>query len=261
MIVYCLGPAGTSSYDAALELFPKESLHLFKNFDALFNALKKNSATGFVPIENSLHGSIDEVLDLLIEFEMKIWKTFDVSIHYALGALDKKKISKVASHPQALAHCRKFLRKNYPNVEYFPVNSTAFAVEMALKDESTAAIGRLNTLKKLKLPVLFNEIQGKGNTTRFAVVSKKDPYPKSKKTQMSIALHPTDDHPGLLHKLLTPFKVYDVNLTRIESRPSGGKFGEYIFFVDFIGTQKEPRTKKVFEELKRLADIQIVGEW
>ena len=78
---------------------------------------------------------------------------------------------------------------------------------------------------------------------------------------MSIALHPTDDHPGLLHKLLTPFKVYDVNLTRIESRPSGGKFGEYIFFVDFIGTQKEPRTKKVFEELKRLADIQIVGEW
>jgi len=80
MIVYCLGPAGTSSYDAALELFPKESLHLFKNFDALFNALTKNSATGFVPIENSLHGSIDEVLDLLIEFEMKIWKTFDVSI-------------------------------------------------------------------------------------------------------------------------------------------------------------------------------------
>jgi prephenate dehydratase len=260
-VLWCLGPAGTSSYDGALELFPKATIKLSANFDALFEMLRRTNGVGFVPIENSLHGSIDEVLDLLIATGVKIWRTYDVAIHYAFGAVDPKKISQVASHPQALAHCRQFLRKHYPLIEYFPVNSTAYAIELALKHSTIGAIGRVTTMRQRGLPVLHTEIQGKGNTTRFAIVATKNPFPNIKPRRMSIVLRPTGDRPGLLHDLLTPFKVYDVNLTRIESRPAGTRLGEYVFFVDLEGNASDARTKKVFEELRRFAEITVLGEW
>jgi prephenate dehydratase len=80
---------------------------------------------------------------------------------------------------------------------------------------------------------------------------------------MSIAIHPLPDKdkPGLLHQLLTPFKVYDVNLTRIENRPTGKKLGDYNFFVDFVGNPDDARTKKVLSELQELADIRVLGAW
>lgn len=263
MIIHTLGPAGTSSYDAALEFFPKSSIKLAANFDALFQMLEAGNNIGFVPIENSLHGSVDEVIDLLVASDVKIWKTFDVAIHYAFGALDRRKVTKIASHPQAIAHCRPYLKKHYPHVEYFPVSSTAFAIELGLKDRTIGVIARQATMRARRLPVIRSEIQRKGNTTRFAVISARDPFPTSKRTHMSIALHPlsAEDRPGLLHQLLTPFKVYDVNMTRIENRPTGKKLGDYNFFIDFLGHPNDARTKKVLAELTQFAEINILGEW
>lgn len=263
MIIHTLGPAGTSSYDAALELFPKSSIKLAANFDALFGELEASRKIGFVPVENSLHGSVDEVIDLLVASDLKIWKTFDVSIHYAFGALDLKKVTKIASHPQAIAQCRSYLKKHYPNAEHFPVSSTAFAIELGLKDTTIGVIAREATMRARRLPVIAPEIQRKGNATRFAIVAAKDPFPKDMRTHMSIALHPlpTEDRPGLLHQLLTPFKIYDINLTRIENRPTGKRLGDYIFFLDFIGNPKDMRMKKALQELASLATVQILGEW
>lgn len=262
MIIHTLGPAGTSSHDAAIELFPDTEIILAPNFDALFDTLQKTGDKGFVPIENSLHGSVDEVLDLLIATDVKMWRTYDVSIHYAFGAMDPKKVTKIASHSQALAHCREYLHDAYPDTERFPVSSTAFAIELGLKDEAIGVIARESTMRKLGLPVIKKDVHRAGNTTRFAVVSKADPFPDRPKTQMSIVIHPPkQDRPGLLHLMLTPFKVYDVNLTRIENRPTGKKLGDYNFFIDFIGNALDARTVKVLGELKEIADIRILGEW
>lgn len=262
MTIFTLGPAGTHSHDAVVELFPDATIELAPNFDALFDALQKSSGIGFVPVENSLHGSVTEVLDLLIASDVKMWRTYDVSIHYAFGGLDEKKMTKIASHSQALAHCKEFLHKNFPDAERFPVSSTAYAVELGLKDPSIGVVARESTMIQRGLPILRKDVHRAGNTTRFAIVSKSDPFPEHKKTHMSIVIHPPkDDRPGLLHLMLTPFKVYDVNMTRIENRPTGKKLGDYNFFIDFVGSSDDARTQKVLGELRELAEIKILGEW
>lgn len=262
MNILVLGPAGTSSHDAAVEFFPEATITLASNFDSLFETLQKNDGVGFVPVENSLHGSVDEVLDLLISTDLRMWKTYDVAIHYAFGGMDEKHIAKITSHLQALAHCREYLHENYPHTERFPVSSTAYAIELALHDKTMGVIARESTMQTRGLPIIQKNVHRVGNTTRFAIIAKTDPFPASPKTHMSIVIHPPkDDRPGLLHLLLTPFKVYDVNLTRIENRPTGKRLGDYNFFVDFVGTRDDERTKKVLAELTSLAEIRILGEW
>ncbi len=262
MTIHCLGPAGTFSHEAAEKIFPSEEIVFSPNFDALFSALDDHPKDiGVVPIENSLHGSIDEILDLLYESKVRIVKTYDLAIKHSFGALDSKKIIKVASHPQALRQCRKWLKEHYPKVEHFPTSSTAAASALAANDPSVAAIASTNILASSGLKVLAEDIEGDGNTTRFAIVSVTDPYENEQRTHLTIVLNPTGDRPGLLHALLTPFKVYDVNLTRIESRPSGERFGHYVFYLDFLGSPEEGRTKKVLEELAQHADVTILGQW
>lgn len=262
MKIYTLGPAGTFSHEAAEKMFPSEQIVFAPNFDALFDMLEKHPTdVGVVPIENSLHGSIDEILDLLYESKVRIVRTEDLAIKHAFGALDPKSIQKIASHSQALRQCRKWLKAHYPDAEHLPATSTAAAAALAAKDPTVGAIASAKVLKENGLKVQSEDIEGDGNETRFAVVSVTDLYAKEKRTHMTVVLNPTGDRPGLLHALLTPFKVYDVNLTRIESRPSGQRFGHYVFYLDFLGSPEDERTKKVLEELKLLADLTILGRW
>ncbi len=262
MIIYTLGPAGTFSHEAAEQLFPGKPIRFVPNFDALFAVLQKQpNAAGVVPIENSLHGSVDEILDLLYETKVRIVRTNDLAIKHAFGALGRRRVQKIASHSQALRQCRLWLRKHYPQAEHSSMNSTAAAASFAANDPTVGAIASRKLLRKHGLRILAEDIEGKGNTTRFAIVAVKNPFPNLRPRHMSIVLRPTGDRPGLLHDLLTPFKVYDVNLTRIESRPAGTRIGEYVFFVDLEGNSSDARTKKVFEELKRFAEIMVLGEW
>ncbi len=258
-----LGPAGTFSSEAAKTLFPDATLELYPNFDMVFDALKKTNGVALVPLENSLHGSVDEVLDLIIETDTHVWRTDEISVRQAIGALDRRKVKRVASHSQALAQCRQFLRREFLTAERFPTSSTVMAIEMALKDPTIAAVGPAQIMRERGLPILQEDIQSKAsNTTRFAVVAKEDPFPERPKTQMSIVLHlKKDDRPGLLHDMLTPFKVYDVNLTRIENRPTGERLGDYLFFLDFLGNRASVRVQKILEEIGTFADIRFLGEW
>lgn len=263
MTIHTLGPAGTFSHEATSQIFPKEKIQFSPNFDRVFDELMKSPGDiGVVPVENSLHGSVDEILDLLRETDVKIWQMHEVKIKHAVGAIDPAVVTKVASHPQALRQSRQWLRKHLPDAEHLPMSSTAAAVERAKSDPTIAAIASPSLVTSSGLKLISKDVEGKDNTTRFAVVSVKDPFPGSKRTRMSIAIHPPkDDRPGLLHLLLTPFKVYDVNLTRIENRPTGVRLGDYNFFVDFIGSPDDPRTEKVLSELSALAEIRVLGEW
>lgn len=264
MTIATLGPAGTFSHEATESIFPTQPVVFFPNFDALFDALGGNETwMGVVPLENSLHGSVHEILDLLRETSVRLWRAHELRIRHAFGARNPSRVSTVASHPQALRQSRTWLRKHYPNAFLLPTTSTAAAVDTALGDENVAAIASEKLLRASGLTIVSSDIEGTENTTRFGIVAVSDPFPGSKRTRMSIALHPkkAQDQPGLLHRLLTPFKVYDINLTRIENRPTGVKLGDYNFFIDFEGAPDEARTKQVLSELQELADIRILGEW
>lgn len=262
MHLITLGPLGTFSHEAATLAFPDAQIALANNFDQLFEQLQDNPALlGFVPIENSLHGSVDEILDLLRETKARLRRTYDVAIQHSFGALEVSKIKAVASHPQALRQCRKWLKKHHPTLEHMPMRSTAAAIDHALKDSSIAAIALAKSMMNANLPVIAEDIEGADNTTRFGIVALIDPFPDLKRTQLMIMLHPHEDYPGLLHKLLTPFKIYDVNMTRIENRPVGSKLGDYFFYIDFLGRRNDPGVKKVMEELEQLAEVEVLGEW
>ncbi len=262
MNVHTLGPAGTFSHEAAEQLFPKDKILFAPNFDTLFTELEKHPTdVGVVPIENSLHGSIDEILDLLYESEVRIVRTRDLAIKHAFGALDAASIVKIASHSQALRQCRKWLKERHPHAEHLQMSSTAAAAKLAASDSSVGAIASAKVLKANGLNVLSEDIEGDGNTTRFAIVSVTDPFPETVRTHLTIVVRPTGDRPGLLHALLTPFKVYDISLSRIESRPSGERFGHYLFYLEFAGTLSDARTKQVLTELRSIADVTILGQW
>lgn len=264
MIIHTLGPAGTFSHEATEAIFPNGDIRFSPNFDHLFDELMAaQTDIGVVPIENSLHGSIVEIIDLLRESDVKVWKMHDVAIRHACGCTDESQVSTVASHPQALRQSRAWLKKNFPDALHLPTSSTAAAVEIAKKDPTIGAIASESLIASSGLKLISRDVEGESNTTRFGIVSVTDPFPTLKRTRMSIALHPRagEDKPGLLHRLLTPFKVYDVNLTRIENRPTGKKLGDYNFFVDFVGSSGDPRTQKVLTELQELADIRVLGEW
>lgn len=264
MILYTLGPSGTFSHEAAQQIFPGEDISFEPNFDAVFDTLSKHpDAVGVVPIENSLHGSVDEILDLLRESSVKIWRMHEVAIHHAFGARNPAKVTKIASHNQALRQCRKWLREHYPRAEYLPASSTAAAVKLAVSDDSVGAIGSERLMRASQLKVVDTNIEGDANTTRFAIVSVSDPFPGSTRTRMSIALHPFpyEDRPGYLSMLISPFKEHGLNMSRIENRPTGKKLGDYNFFVDFVGSPDDARTQKALEELSKLAEVQVLGVW
>ncbi len=264
MTIFTLGPTGTFSHEASLQIFPNETISFAPNFDRLFDRLMENpQAIGIVPVENSLHGSIDEILDLLRETDVKVWRMHEVRIRHAFGCLDPKKVVKIASHPQALRQSRFWLKETYPDAEHLPTSSTAAAVALATRDASIGVIASAKLIQESGLTLLSEDIEGTNNTTRFGIVSVTDPFPGALRTRMSIAIHPNreEDRPGLLHRLLTPFKVYDINMTRIENRPTGTKLGEYNFFVDFVGNPDDERTKKVLQELRELAEVRVLGEW
>jgi prephenate dehydratase len=262
--ILTLGPAHTFSANATQTIFPDAELSYASNFDQLFDRLSEEpSAIGVVPIENSLHGSVDEILDLLRETEVHIWQMHEVRIHHSFGCIDPTKVTTIVSHPQALKQCRAWIRKHYPNADLLPFSSTVSAAIAAKNNSSFGAIASDNALQSQELPHQQLNIEGENNTTRFGVVSLFDPFPEMHRTHMSIAIHPKpeEDRPGLLHQLLTPFKVYDINLTRIENRPTGKRLGDYNFFVDFLGSPEDMRVKKVMEEIERLASVRVLGEW
>jgi prephenate dehydratase len=261
MRLLTLGPAGTFSHEAAEAFHPDAEIVFAANFDSLFQRLQHEGGAGFVPVENSLHGPVDEVLDLLHRTDVKIWKTEDVAVRQCFGALDRSKVKKIASHPQALSQCRLFLRENFPDAEHVPTNSTAAAVEMALLDPAVGAIASERAMRERGLPILQEDVQKRGNTTRFAIVAREDPFPGRPKTQMCVTIHGYEDRPGMLHDLLSPFKKHGVNLSRIESRPTGEKLGDYIFFVDFSGTPDMPHVAKVLADVGAMAVIRVLGEW
>jgi len=251
MKVAFLGPETSFSHEAAIKLFSDAQLMETHSIQSVFYAVSTDKTdVGVVPIENSTEGSVNTTLDLLLSSDLLICGEAFIDVNHCLIAgVDAGKIKRIYSHPQAFAQCQQWLWKNYPDAELVGVSSTASSAEHALGEKGSAAIASKNTAKHHGLKILVENIQDlKFNKTRFVVIGKRPAENnKANKTTMIFAVK---DKPGALFDCLRGFKDFNVNLTRLESRPSKKSAWDYVFFIEFEGDLSENRVKKALAELK-----------
>jgi chorismate mutase/prephenate dehydratase len=260
-----LGPEGSFSHQLAFkefgslaELIPLDSV------EEVFEEVEKGKANyGVVPVENSVEGSIGTVLDMFLKSELRIYsESFERINHFLLSKTGNfGDIKVVASHPQALGQCRKWLSKHLKNVEIREMPSTAKAAQVASRDKKVAAIAGKIAASIYKLRIVEEHIEDNPlNTTRFFVIGKESARPTGDdKTSIVFSLK---DEPGKLHKALLPFAEAGINLTKIESRPSKERPWEYVFFVDFEGHICSEEVKKVLSEVqKNSIFLKILGSY
>jgi len=244
-----LGPRGTYSHRAAQSVgdpidFRETKTDIVAAIDA------GNFERGVLPIENSTGGSVTESLDALADHDVSVLGEIVTPIRHALLA-QSSEFDVVASHSQALAQCREYLGEAYPEVTQEAVASTARGVERAREDRSVAGIGHPDNAGD-DLEIVAEDIQdSSSNATRFFVLG-----PASEKREdggkSSIIVYPNTNYPGLLLELLEPFADRDLNLSRVESRPSGERLGDYIFHLDVEAGLYEQRTKDALAEIEAL---------
>ena len=267
-----LGPTGTNSETAALAysnwlsdrqqqystLCPYPSIAL-----ALQSVAQGKIERAVVPIENSLEGSVTVVLDTL-------WRSNELEVHQELTipifhgllsyAPSLAEIKTVYSHPQALAQCQQWLESNLPQVQLIPTKSTTEGITLLADDPSAAAISAPRAAELYQVPLLEPDIRDNpDNCTRFWIVSSQ----KSKQgSHLSLAFSLPQNAPGALVKALEIFARREINLSKIESRPSKRSLGEYIFFIDLEGNSQETQIKEALAELSDCTEvIKIFGNY
>lgn len=243
-----LGPEGTFTHQAALEYGKKHEkfeLISFNSIPECLSGVEKNEIDfGVVPIENSIEGTVTFTIDSLIfDVNVVIEEEIILPIKHNLAArkgVKAEEIVKILSHPQALAQCRKKLDESFKDVERIQSASTAKAAHI-VKDsnEPWAAICTEAAAKSLGLEILAENIQDENhNATRFLVVSKngkREPVTEGKTT----IVFGTHNKPGELYKILDIISIWDLNMTKIESRPRKDQLGAYVFYVDIESTKAE----------------------
>jgi prephenate dehydratase len=265
-----LGPRGTFSEEAAL-LFSQGDGQLipYASFPALTAAVEAGEADAAVlPIENSIEGQVHTTLDLLIhETPLQIIAEEVVPVRHMLvmapgGKLED--IRSVASHPQGLGQCRRFLDRVLPGVEQEAALSTAGAVEaVATGDDLTrAAIGPLRAAELYQGDVIARDVQDvRGNLTRFVVLAPREAAPTGN-DKTSIGLTVKANVPGILSKVLSPFAEQGIQLTKIESRPNKGWLGDYVFLLDFEGHRADPPVRAALEQVREYtAMLKVFGSY
>lgn len=242
-----LGPAGTYSHRAARAVADEVAFR--ESVTAIVDAVAGGEfPRGVVAIENSIEGSVTETLDALASFDVAVTQEIVTPIRHALLA-QTEDFEMVTSHSQALAQCRTYLEAEYSEAELEAVASTARGVERARDDGSVAAIGHPDSAGD-DLQVLAEDIQDRSsNATRFFVLA--PPTERSNAGgKSSVVVYPNADYPGLLLELLEVFADRDINLARIESRPSGERLGDYLFHIDFQAGLYEERAQAALADVE-----------
>ena len=241
-----------------------------QHFDQVFRSLARGKVgAAVIPIENTLHGSVHENYDHLVEYQLPIVAETNVRIvHNVIAAPGVRfaQVRRVFSHPVALNQCLKFFAQ-HPKLERMPFYDTAGSVKMLMEARHTdaAAIASAAAAEIYGGNILRRSIEDdRQNFTRFFLLDRKGgrrSLPPANSTVYKTSLvFSTRNIPGNLFRALSAFALRDINLTKIESRPLRGKPWEYLFYVDFLGRIDEPRVKNAFGHLRELADfLKILG--
>lgn len=271
-----LGPKGTftdyaaSWYVQTCDVLDEKTYYptIWEVFEALNNGKVKK---GIVPIENSIHGTVRETFDELFNSNLKIECKFSIPIHLCL-AINKRSrmesIKKIVSHQQALHQAGRYVRKQYPKAQRIGFSSTTSAINSLLRDEQgeKAVICSKKAAEKHQLHIIKENIEDdKENKTWFAVLalrSTKQRKMPAERMVTSIAFHFKEDSPGTLFTVFKDFNDAHLNMTKIESRPAPKKWGNYIFFLDFEGTNDDLIVKQTLQKVrKKVALLKNFGSY
>jgi len=260
------GELGAYSEMAVYSFFGESvEVKLCKSFDEVFESVKTGTVDyGVVPIENSIEGSVNRTYDLFLEYDLKVCGEIIIRISHCLIAHKGTKIDQIKtvySHPQALAQCRKFLEQH--KLRAISTFDTAGSVKMIKEEKLTdaAAIASERAAKIYNMTILEKEIEDiKNNSTRFFVLDKRDsPYSGMDKTSIIFAAKSV---PGALYKILKEFANRNINLTKIESRPTKSTPWEYHFYLDFEGHRTETKCQQALESISdKTVFVKILGSY
>ncbi len=269
-IIAYLGPPGTFSEEAAIAYGGPDAEHLpLASIPAVVTAVETGAATvGVLPIENVLEGSVPATLDLLIhETELRIAGETVIPIRQYLVArvgIGLPQVKVLYGHPQSLGQCRRFVERCLPGVATVASLSNSAAPAEALADERPAAA--ISTLRAAELTgahILARDIQDRsGNVTRFIALGRED-APPTGDDKTSLCFGFTErDRPGSLVEVLAEFAREQINMTKIESRPSKAILGEYIFLVDINGHRLDPQVAAVLDRVRaRTGLFKVFGSY
>ncbi|CAB4617048.1 MAG: prephenate dehydratase [Actinobacteria bacterium] len=265
-----LGPAGTFTEAALLQITKSEDqLTPYANVTAALNAVRNGECEkALVPIENSVEGVVARTLDelamgkpLVITAETTLPVSFSLM---SLPATDKSQIKTIATHPHAESQCRAYIAKNFPHAEIIETPSTAAAAKGLTEGKYDAAIAASIAAKNYGLKVIAENIGDNENAiTRFVLVEQ--PGANSKPTgndRTSMAVFIAIDHAGALLEILTEFAKHNVNLSFIQSRPTGRELGHYHFIIDAEGHVDDAAVNGAISGLRNICeDIRFLGSY
>jgi len=261
-----LGPEGTFSNEAVLQITDDSTLITpYDTIMDIFVSLENGEIDeAIVPIENSTEGSVLVTLDLLTEYDFKIKSELFLPIKHNLLVQRGKKlenITVICSHSQAIAQCRNYIANVQKQVQ--SMSSTANAARYITEISTAAVIGGKLLSDKYDLDILEENIQDyDNNVTRFVLISNHDnnEITGHDKTSIIISLH--GDKPGGLYEVLYEFARNNINLTKIESRPSKKGMGKYNFFIDLEGHRNDVLIENTLNDVQRKVEFfKIIGSY
>lgn len=260
------GPEGTYTHEAAIAQFGSSAVLMpCDSIPEVFTAVEAGRATfGIVPVENTTEGAVTPTLDSLAETTSVILAERILKIDHCLMAkeADPKKIRRIASHPQPLGQCKRYLAEKFAGVELLPTASTVAAAKLVATEKGTAAIGSRVAQHLYGLQLVAHSIQDSAaNVTRFLVIGPDQKTRPSGHDRTSLVVT-VKDEVGILERIIRQFARNKVNLSMIESRPLAGRSWEYRFFVDVTGHASEEPVAKALKSLERIAlSVHVLGSY
>lgn len=249
------GESGSYSEASARIQYPNPNYSFvpFRSFRELFEGVESSTVDlAVVPIENSTEGSVNETYDLLVEKPLYVIGEIYQKIHHCL-IINKNsspdEISVIYSHPQALAQCRKYIQNRH--LESVPMYDTAGSVKFIKETHNAgaAAIASKHAAQIYDMKVVEEDIEDNSNNfTRFLIISKRyDSNTDDNKISVIFSISHT---PGSLYSVLQEFALRNINLTKIESRPTKNIPWEYYFFVDLEGNINDDKVSTSLSAVK-----------
>lgn len=260
-----LGPKATFTHSATLNRFGHSTdLKPFKTVSDVFESVERGEVDyGVVPIENSSEGAVRHTLDRFLETSLSICSESYLKIELYLMSREDEiaDIETVYSHGQALLQSTDWIERKLPSASIQETKSTAEAASIAAEEPKTAAVASEAAADLYDLNILARNIEQPAvNYTRFLVLGMESPGPTG--DDKTTIVFSAEDEAGALHEILKPFGTYDINMTKIESRPSREKTWDYIFFVDFQGHKDDENVGNLLDELRSHSSMfKVLGSY
>ena len=261
-----LGPEGTFSFFAAADALGSSSGFVpCHDFDEIFHKVASGECDmGFIPLENSIHGTITRSFDLFSQHQIRIRAEFYSRIAHSLLSKEEslEAVHTVYSHAQPLGQCSEWLRAHLPHAHLVSVASTAEAAQRAAQEKGTASVGHGSMANTLGLNCLADNIQNdSSNWTRFVLIEPESAAPAAvPQNAKSSLLFTVPNKVGSLTAVLDLFARHNVNMSKLESRPMRGERWKYVFFADVECAIDSPEYSALLQEMKdTCSSVRVLG--